>query len=383
MRSFLHRILLTTWHLLAGVLVVAALLSVGLRYALQHIDERPAILARWVTELGHLPIALGGVEANWSGTRPHIILHALQVMPKPDGSAAVHCAKVQISLAPLASLMQGEPVLSSLEIDGLGLGVIRETDGHFGIAGLPPTRSPVFGWLLRQPRIAVRSATVNFTDRHTDTPPVTFTSPALVLRQVHGTTRIRGLAASSAAPADTTDFQLDLPHADAQGLAELRLLLRAAPLPALVRFLGHPQPALDAATLSGRVWLRFTPQALQRAAFDAQLTLAQPAEPLRVLTLRGVAQVQNDRWDLALSDFSATPNEPSTAHPLNLRGTLTLGVDTLRLALLCEALPTFEALAPEVSKGEGEALAVGEVEAHEVLGGAGEKSPELDRAFYG
>lgn len=340
MRSFLHRLLLTTWHLLAGVLVVAALLSVGLRYALQHIDQQPAILARWVTELGHLPIALGGVDASWSGRRPQIILHALQVMPKPDGSAAVHCAKVQISLAPLASLIRGEPVLHSLEIDGLGLGVIRETDGHFAIAGLPPTRSPVFGWLLRQPRIGVRGATVNFTDRHTDTPPVTFTSPALLLRQVHGTTRIRGLAATSMAPADTTDFQLDLPHTDLGGLAELRLLLRATPLSELARFLGHPQPALDAATLSGRVWLRFSPQALQRAAFDAQLTLAQPAESRRVLTLRGVAQVQNDRWDLALSEFSATPNGPSTASPLNLHGTLTLGADTLRLALLCETLPT-------------------------------------------
>ncbi len=340
MRSFLHRLLLTTWHLLAGVLVVAALLSVGLRYALQRFDQQPANVARWVTELGHLPIALGGVDANWSGTRPRIVLHALQVMPKPDGSAAMHCAKVQISLAPLASLIRGEPVLHSLEIDGLGLGVIRETDGHFGIAGMPPTHSPVFDWLLRQPRVAVRGATVNFTDRHTDTPPVTFISPTLVLRQVHGTTRIRGLAASSAAPADTTDFQLDLPHTDPQGLAELRLSLRAAPLPALARFLGHPQPALEAATLSGRVWLRFSPHALQRAAFDAQLTLAQPAESLRVLTLRGVAQAQNDRWDLALTDFSAAPNEPSTASPLNLRGTLTLGVNTLRLALLCETLPT-------------------------------------------
>ena len=339
MRPFSQRLLRLLWQLSAGVLVVAALTSLALRYALRYLDQQPAIATHWVAQLSHFPIALGGLDAAWLRARPLLTLRDLRVIPQAAGGAALHFAQVKISLAPLESLRQGQLVLHDVELQGVSLEVRRERDGHFVVAGLPPTHSSVFAWLLRQPRIAVRDATVRFTDQRAETPPVTFTSPALVLRQVRGTTRIRGLAATSEAPGNPTDFQLQFLRGNPLNLAELRLALRAAPLAPLARFLGHPHPALADGSLTGRVWLRFTPQGLQRAALDLELALAHPTTPASELTLRGVAALQGDHWDLQFSDLLAAPDGRAAAVTGGVRGALRLGPETVHLALLGAALP--------------------------------------------
>ncbi|HMX15722.1 MAG TPA: YhdP family protein [Rhodocyclaceae bacterium] len=168
---------------LGGVLAGAAILGyfafalifLGLRYAiLPHIADYRGDLEKALSSAFHLPVTIAGIEAQWQGLRPQLLLRGLKVSDA-EGRPALGFDQVE-AIVSWASLLYLDLRLYRLEILAPELAVRRDAEGRFFVAGLPvagPTRGDDFSdWLLAQDQVVIRDATITWTDDLRRAPPL-------------------------------------------------------------------------------------------------------------------------------------------------------------------------------------------------------------------
>lgn len=158
-------------RLLGWTLLVAWLLFVALVLALRYVvlpkvADYQAEIEQAATNAVGQPVKIGKITARWSGLNPDLVLDEVTIADK-QGLPAFSLHQVE-SVLSWQSLVRLRPVLSLLAFDGAVLHVRREADGKITLAGLDAEgeSDPALAeWLLEQPHIRVRNATIVWDDR--------------------------------------------------------------------------------------------------------------------------------------------------------------------------------------------------------------------------
>jgi uncharacterized protein (TIGR02099 family) len=138
-----------------------------------------------------LPVRIGGLQADWDGLRPRLVVSDLRVHDR-EGREALVLPAVEPVVA-WGTLLAGELRLHTLAIEGPRLTVRRAADGAIHVAGvmLQATQAGgagddrLAGWLLEQREIVIRDAEIDWVDELRGAPP-------LALRAVQFRLRNRG-----------------------------------------------------------------------------------------------------------------------------------------------------------------------------------------------
>ena len=338
MRSVMLRTLRLSWPVFASGVILLGLLAAGLRLALPLLASQRATVEDWAGRLLHVPVAIEHLGTRWPGLLPHLELRGLRVAPTTDGEA-IACKRVEFTLAILDSLRAGEPVLKTVSLEGLRLGLQRSADGRLSVKGIPST-SPVFlAWLLRQKQVEAWNSRIAFEDLAPGGVTETLDNIDLLLRDEHGTLAVRGRANGNSLLGENARFELrHTPSAGgAEATTELRLGLAGTPLGRLAGALRQtPGTALNFEHADGRLWLRWHGAAPARIAADLKLALpaATRTPGFTLLHVRGVASRVPEGWAANLATLAPGPSLESGAnHPV-----AALLADN-RLYLEAEALP--------------------------------------------
>ncbi|WIM05431.1 MAG: YhdP family protein [Candidatus Nitricoxidivorans perseverans] len=229
LRSLLR---LTGWTLLASWFAFA-LLVLALRHAvLPNIDAWRGDIEQALSGALRLPVSIRAIDARWSGLRPGLTLHGLELRDT-QGRPALSFDHVEADIS-WTSLWRLSPHFSRLEIVAPTLDVRRDAEGRVFVAGLPidmRSRDTDFpDWLLAQGRIVVREATVVWHDELRGAPPLPLARLNLDLRNGGGRHRFGLTAAPPRELASRMDMRGDFRGDVADGLGEFYFELDHADL---------------------------------------------------------------------------------------------------------------------------------------------------------
>lgn len=158
---------------LAIVYFVAAAAILGLRYiVLPYIENYREDIAQMMSRSIGLKVTIGSIDARWSGLRPTLALHQLQVHDAA-GRPALAFDNVDTELS-WRTLLHGQLRLHRLEINAPTLAIRREADGRIFVAGIQLSTDEEGGdfsnWLLAQGSIVIRDATIQWQDAQRGAP---------------------------------------------------------------------------------------------------------------------------------------------------------------------------------------------------------------------
>ena len=175
---------LLTWVVL-GVGVLGALAVISLRYwILPNIEHYREEIALAVSKAANQRIRIGRISGNWDGVRPELVLENVTVFDHA-GRPALELARVDSTLSWL-SFAAFEPRLHSLDIPRPALDIRRDARGVISVAGIELKGEVYSGgfvdWLLRQPEIAVRDATIVWHDELRGAAPLELKRVKLLIR---------------------------------------------------------------------------------------------------------------------------------------------------------------------------------------------------------
>ncbi|MCY1481955.1 hypothetical protein D9M68_154980 [compost metagenome] len=168
--------------LFALVLVLAALyVSLGRELMPWVAEYRAEVEGHARTALG-VPLRIGSLEGRWSGFSPLIYAHDVEI---GEGEELVRLDQVQVVPDVLTSLLEREPRLASLTVQGLHLGLKQAADGSWSLEGLPRRAGPfdlnrALAQLKRVARVSLRDS--QFTVEALNAAPLAFTYLNLSLR---------------------------------------------------------------------------------------------------------------------------------------------------------------------------------------------------------
>ncbi len=172
---------------------------------------RTAIEAQLSRSAGQ-KIAIGGIQANWRGIRPHLNLSQVVIHDKA-GLPSLAFDGVEATLS-WHTLYAFELRLHDLEIFRPRLEIRREANGLIYVSGIAvndPNTPHGFGdWLLRQDSVHIHHASVEWRDNLRGAPPLVLTDVGLLLEGGGSRHRFGLLASAPAELASTLDVRGDL-----------------------------------------------------------------------------------------------------------------------------------------------------------------------------
>lgn len=248
---------------LAGLVILAGLCVAIASQLLPALADHPERVADWLAARAGRPVALSGLRASWTRQGPRFDLDGLRI---GAGSERLDIGRAELQLDVYAGLFPGTP-LTSLQLTGLELDLVRGADGRWQLLGLgrsaaaPEARNPLaqldgLGELvLHDARLRLRDAA-----RGLD-----FELPRIDarLRAAAGTLRI-GLRAQRAGGAPLTlVLELDAGRGDGRGYLGSERLELADWRP----LLPFDSSALASGQVDGGVWFDLRDGEMQSAEF--------------------------------------------------------------------------------------------------------------------
>jgi uncharacterized protein YhdP len=190
-RSAVAGVLLRALEALAWTVFFAiAAVFLALRFWLlpQVENYRPEVEAALTRAVG-LPVRIGGLQADWDGLRPRLVVSDLRVLDR-EGREALVLPAVEPVVA-WSTLLAGELRLHTLAIEGPRLTVRRDAGGAIHVAGVTLEAMPAVGttgdgrlagWILEQREIVIRNAEIDWVDELRGAPPLALRALQLRLR---------------------------------------------------------------------------------------------------------------------------------------------------------------------------------------------------------
>jgi uncharacterized protein (TIGR02099 family) len=266
------------WVSLIAYFAFAGIL-LSLRYAvLPHIADYRADIERALGNAIDLPVTIGGIQADWQGLRPRLLLNHIDVADKA-GRPALSFDRVEAVLG-WSSLLHLGLRLHRLEIDAPVLNMRREENGQIFIAGLPlnseDSNTSLSDWVLTQGQIVISDATLHWDDMLRKAPSLTLNKVNLNLHNSGSRHRV-GLTAE--------------PPPELAARLDLRADLKGGDLTQIAGWKGKVYAELDYADLAAwRTW------------FDYPVTLPRGSGGLRMWLDFAESRITAVTADLALAD---------------------------------------------------------------------------------
>lgn len=261
---------------------LGSLILAGRYWILPEIETHRPRLEQALTKAIGLPVKIAAISAAWPGVHPQLSIEGLQVFDR-EGRAALSFDRVEAEVS-WSSLWHLGLRLHSLQVVAPVLDVRRDPAGIFYVAGLA-VQGPDSGfadWVLKQGRIVVSDARIEWHDELRGAPPLELQHLNFELRN-WGRRHSFGLRAEPpAAVAKALDLRGTLIGSDPTDLADwhgdLYADLEQADLSAWMPWLDLPlqwKQGLGAL----RLWLSF--EKLQPTALTADVQLSDVALRLR------------------------------------------------------------------------------------------------------
>lgn len=310
-KTLYHRASPIVFWVLVAVYIPLCILLLGVKWLVLPLanEYRPQIEKTLSQALGQA-VHIERLEARWVGLRPQLLVYNVQVL-QPNGELGFSSKQVRLDWSVLG-LLAFNPRLKNFELIDPVVDVRRNANGQWVVAGhlLQPTErdhSPALDWLLKQRRVLVKNAKMQWVDEQGVLPSSSLMAGELLLHNAFGrhqaALRFHSEAVGSQAVNVNVDFKTPLiaihpsKIADWYGTASTQLsvqnqrtvntLLKAVNLPLDVQ---HPQ---------GRLWAEFQGQNLPQAVLDvsaAQVKLVGKGEatppPLNVSKVHAVLSIE-------------------------------------------------------------------------------------------
>jgi len=304
MRRFFERLLSLLWTSVAVLLIGGAALVTLVRMLLPQIGEQRSAIEAWLAELVGRPVQVGGISANWSGWAPRLTFDRLVILDERNQAELIHFERVDIDIAPLASIQHRELKPTRLNVSGVAMNLIRDINGQFSVAGMPPPHSPVMRWLLDQGNFTVREADLTVNDQ-----------------RAHASYALSGLMLSiqSRGQTKTITAYVDLPDMIGRH-ATLEIHTRGHPLDPhwegnidarldginsdyLLRQANWRGPRPDEVPINLVAWSTWRDGVLRHSDFELAIERSRQ-DAGHVLEARGQLLKREESWHLALADIA-------------------------------------------------------------------------------
>jgi uncharacterized protein (TIGR02099 family) len=326
---------------LAGLLILAALVLGALRLAIARVPDNAARIQAWVEQQTELRIEYDALDARLRWFGPEVVLRGVSVLESDGSEALLRAREGSVALDLWSLFRTGELVAGRVRFAGPSLTVVRFADGRIRLLGQnerPVDRPPFDLDRLPAGRLVIDDATVTYRDLATGAAPVTFTQIQVELSREHESTAIAGSARLPDALGRSIDFRGDLrgslERLDALD-AELELRVDRLVVPGLAPFLPAwvARPTGGSGHVEGLV--QFRKGTLTHARLDlglvdvvlalpprkvpavATLTLAPPERP------PGAAPMSLPLVASTIEQRPAAVGPPTVRYP-SLRGTVRL-----------------------------------------------------------
>ncbi len=128
-----------TWviSLIAGTVIVGAVLSGAFQLAVLAVPSYREDLAAWVSRVAGRPVQIGGISLSWRGLAPRFDLSGITLYSE-EGDPQLRVERVSLGVG-LRRLFLGEWVPTRLELSGMRLLAEVDEEGNISIAGFDPT----------------------------------------------------------------------------------------------------------------------------------------------------------------------------------------------------------------------------------------------------
>ena len=214
----MHKVIWRWFHRIA----IAALILAGLAFAatvvalrywiLPNIGQYREDIAASIARAAGQRVTIGAIDANWERLMPRLALREVQVYDR-QGRPALILQHIDSTLS-WWTLLAGEVRLHSLEISDPVFSIRRDAEGHIFIAGIelnqPGSDSGFVDWLLKQSRIVIRNAVIEWRDEKRQAPALILTRVNLRLENTGRRHRLGLQAIPPAELADPLDIRADL-----------------------------------------------------------------------------------------------------------------------------------------------------------------------------
>ncbi|MGI9229292.1 MAG: YhdP family protein [Gammaproteobacteria bacterium] len=187
-----RRVLGTVYHVSVyciGILVlVTAVGATLIRLTLPDIGEYRSEIEDWLGRNGGYPVTIQSMRADWQGWTPRLLLTNIDLLNQAGTHTLTGFDKTYIEIAPIKSLLQWQLIPRRLIISGVQLSVERLADGSIFVAGISIDEQPdvepleMSDWLLKQDRIVIQNAQIEWLDAGHNQPPVLLSAVSLELR---------------------------------------------------------------------------------------------------------------------------------------------------------------------------------------------------------
>ena len=214
----LSRFLKISYHFAVYAVGICVLLvAVGvtiIRYLLPDIGMYRDDIQAWFSHNMGYPVAIHSLEASWEGWVPNLYLKDIDLLNRQGTAVITHFDSAQVSIAPLATLIQRRFIPRHLVISGFELSVTRQADGSLYLQGVrlkgkQEQNNELAEWLFRQNRIEIQQASIEWKDIEHQQNPLMLKNVSLLLRTDNDRIQIRGSAQLPPAYGNRMDFAFD------------------------------------------------------------------------------------------------------------------------------------------------------------------------------
>ena len=205
----LRNIVNYAWRLTAALVIsAAAVVAVG-RVMLPHVHEQRDAVESWLSGVVGRPVNIGEITAHWQGWAPAISVTNIALLAENGADELIRFDRATVDIAPLKSLFARSPVPENLVLRGVGLTLVRNADGSFAVAGMPPSKWPIAEWLLNQRSFSVTDTDITYIDNANQSAPVAIDNISLWIRNNGNQHQVLGLVDLPAAMGKRLLFRLD------------------------------------------------------------------------------------------------------------------------------------------------------------------------------
>ncbi len=164
------------WHIVAEVIVAAAILVTALRFALPMLNDYRQHLAAELSRSIDQPVSVGHLAASWHGMGPLLILNDVHIYAGDGTTDLVRVGDVKVGLNIWQSLFNASLVFDQLDMSGAEVTLVREIDGRIGLEGFADTGGAdltsatarggaIIRWLFGQGTIKIRQSDVRWINK--------------------------------------------------------------------------------------------------------------------------------------------------------------------------------------------------------------------------
>lgn len=162
-------------YVLAGLIIVAAVLVVTSRAMIPLLDEHKADFEKYASQLLESPVTIDKVRLSWYQYEPVITLRRVTINKKETNEPALQVKSIRLFVSIPRSIWNWEFVLGGMMITGLDVNIEKDAEGQLKVVGFPSIggfdQQPfdqetkfkdVMAWLSAQPRLILSEIDLHY-----------------------------------------------------------------------------------------------------------------------------------------------------------------------------------------------------------------------------